>query len=251
MQIVIIGSGNVATVLSRLIHNAGHTIVQVYSRDINHANILAQEVGATAISDLSNINADADLYVVAVSDEGLYQIAANLKLPGKLVVHTAGSIPKGVLSSVTNKYGVLYPLQSLRKEMHITPPIPLLTDAVAEHELEIINEFAKTLSPVVSTTGDEERTKLHVGAVIVSNFTNHLYALAEEFCSKENIDFKMLLPLIQETANRMDIASPAKLQTGPALRNDFVTLDKHMKILATHPKLRYLYIKLTDSIMSV
>jgi hypothetical protein len=91
---------------------------------------------------------------------------------------------------------------------------------------------------------------LHVAGVVVNNFTNHLYAVAEDFCGKENIDFKLLFPLIQETAQRLNHFSAKDVQTGPALRNDVFTLDKHLRILSAHPKLKYLYLKLTNSIMN-
>jgi hypothetical protein len=110
--------------------------------------------------------------------------------------------------------------------------------------------FAKELSPKVEIAGDEERLKLHVAAVIVSNFTNHLYAIAEAYCIEEKIDFDMLKPLIGETALRIRTISPAAVQTGPAVRKDIHTLDKHLRLLVNHPKLRTTYLRLTDSIMN-
>ena len=74
--------------------------------------------------------------------------------------------------------------------------------------------------------------------------------LAEDFCKKEGVDFTLLYPLIQETANRITQFSPLDVQTGPAIRNDLYTIDKHLKLLSTHPKLKYIYLKLTDSIMN-
>ena len=85
---------------------------------------------------------------------------------------------------------------------------------------------------------------------LVSNFTNHLYAVTDEFCQKENLDFNLLFPLIKETAERIKDFSPKDVQTGPAIRNDVFTLDKHLRLLSAHPKLKYLYLKLTDSIMN-
>jgi predicted short-subunit dehydrogenase-like oxidoreductase (DUF2520 family) len=102
----------------------------------------------------------------------------------------------------------------------------------------------------VQRTPDEDRLKLHVAAVIVSNFTNHLYAIAEEYCHKESVDFNMLKPLILETAQRIEHISPAAVQTGPAVRKDIHTLDKHLRLLTNHQKLRTTYLRLTDSIMN-
>jgi len=134
--------------------------------------------------------------------------------------------------------------------MDVIPEIPLMVDGNTEEATILIEDFARTISPLVKRTTDDERLKLHVAGVVVNNFTNHLYAMAEEFCQKENIDFKLLFPLIQETTRRITVYAAKDVQTGPAVRNDVFTLDKHLRILSAHPKLKYLYLKLTDSIMN-
>jgi hypothetical protein len=134
--------------------------------------------------------------------------------------------------------------------MEKIPSIPFLVDGNTVDVTKFIEEFALSISDSVRRVGDDERLKLHAAAVVVSNFTNHLYAIAEEFCEKENIEFGMLKPLILETAYRVQSLSPSKVQTGPAVRKDIITLDKHLRILAAHPKLRTMYLRLTDSIMN-
>jgi predicted short-subunit dehydrogenase-like oxidoreductase (DUF2520 family) len=195
------------------------------------------------------MNSNATLYLVAVADTALADLNNSFNLGNKLILHTAGSVSKDVLQNVSVNYGVLYPLQSLRKEMQYATDIPLLIDGNTEETITLIEDFAKTISINVSKANDEQRLKLHVAAVVVSNFTNHLYALAENFCKKENVDFTLLAPLIKETAERIQHASPADVQTGPAVRNDIFTIEKHLRILSDHPSLKYMYIKLTDSIM--
>jgi len=154
------------------------------------------------------------------------------------------------LKEISTNYGVLYPFQSLRKELKVFPEIPLFVDGNTNDALTLIEDFAKTISSFVQRTNDEERLKYHVAGVVVNNFTNHLYAMAEKFCDTENLDFKLLFPLIKETTERITKFSPKDVQTGPAVRNDVFTLDKHLRILSAHPKLKYLYLKLTDSIMN-
>ena len=251
MRVVIVGSGNVATVLGRLIKHAGHEIMQVISRDAEHAKTLATELQCAWSNYEGPLNPNTDLYLIAVKDSALYELNKVFHAGNILVVHTAGSIPKDTLKEVSNNYGVLYPLQSLRKEMETVAGIPLLIDGNSSETITLIEDFASTISTSVCFAGDEERLKLHVAAVIVSNFTNHLYALAEEFCENEKVDFKMLVPLIIETAERIEHNSPATVQTGPALRNDVFTLDKHLRLLNAYPKLKYMYLKLTESIMKV
>lgn len=244
------GSGNVATVLGRLIKNAGHQVLQVLSRDASHAKILADELGCPYADFNGNIEKEADLYIISVRDKALYELNTMFHAGNKMVVHTAGSISKDILKEISHNYGVLYPLQSLRKEMDATSAIPLLVDANSIEGITLLEDFARTISDKVSIASDDDRLKLHVAAVIVSNFTNHLYALAEDFCKNENVDFKMLVPLIEETALRMAKHTPESVQTGPALRNDIITLDKHLRILDAHKKLKYIYLKLTESIMN-
>lgn len=250
MKIALIGSGNVATVLGRLIVKNGHQVCQVISREADHAKVLADELGAGYANFDGAPDKSADLFIIAISDAALGNFFIKGNLTDKIVVHTAGSVSKDILKNFAARYGVLYPLQTLRKEMEHIPAIPLLIDGSDEGVTVFIEEFAKTISGSVQRMNDEERLKLHAAAVVVSNFTNHLYAIAEDFCEKENVDFGMLKPLILETAQRISYASPSKVQTGPAIRKDIHTLDKHLRLFTAHPKLRMMYLRLTDSIMN-
>lgn len=249
MQVVIIGSGNVAAVLGRILVNNKHQILQVISQHAAHAKVLADELNCSFGDMNAVINNEADIYLVAISDGALYGLQNKLQLGKKLVVHTAGSVPLDVLKDISDNYGVLYPLQSLRRELQDINEIPFLIDGNSPETTTIIEDFARSISSNVVKVSDEERLKLHVAAVVVSNFTNHLFALAEDFCRKENVDFKLLTPLISETAARTITNSPSAMQTGPAVRNDVFTLDKHLRLLTNHPRLRYIYLKLTDSIL--
>jgi predicted short-subunit dehydrogenase-like oxidoreductase (DUF2520 family) len=250
MKVVMVGAGNVATILSRLITQNNHTISQVISRNIYHARELADKFGATYTDFAGEFDLSADLFIIATTDASLTDNFANFHTGDKLVVHTAGSVSKEVLQKMSSNYGVLYPLQSLRKELEEIPPIPFLVDGNNDGTRVWLKEFALTLSGNVSEATDEERLKLHTAAVIVSNFTNHLYAIAEDFCGKEHVNFDLLKPLIMETAHRIEHASPTEVQTGPAVRKDIHTLDKHLRTLSPHPKLRTTYMRLTDSIMN-
>ncbi len=250
MKVVIIGSGNVATVLSRLLIEKGHNILQVMSRNIDNARQLAEELNVN-YSDLNGQpDSAADIIIIAVSDFVVIEGLPQLNFNNKLVVHTAGSVSKEVLSNFSSHYGVLYPLQSLVKDKKVPSDIPFLIDGNDEGVIKYLDDFARSLSHIVQQVNDEDRLKLHTAAVIVSNFTNHLYSIAEEFCHKEQIDFDMLKPLIMETAQRIQHTSPSLVQTGPAVRKDIQTLDKHLRILVNHPKLRTTYLRLTDSIMN-
>ncbi|MEO7924536.1 MAG: Rossmann-like and DUF2520 domain-containing protein [Chitinophagaceae bacterium] len=249
MDIVIIGSGNVASVLGRKFIASGHRILQVYSRNAAAASALAYKLASESTNYKSTINKSADFYLVAVSDDAIKEVAADLFLPGKVVAHTAASVPQDVLKKVTAHYGVFYPLQSLRKDMDILPDIPVSIDGVDEKTKKILEQLAHSISAEkVVEAGDDERLKLHVAAVVVSNFVNHLYSLAEGYCRKEGLDFKQLLPLIEETASRLKDTSPKQVQTGPATRHDAETIQKHLELLKNHPQLKNIYVLLTESI---
>jgi predicted short-subunit dehydrogenase-like oxidoreductase (DUF2520 family) len=251
MRVVIIGAGNVASVLGRKIKKAGHQILQVVSRSNENAIVLADELGCSATNSFSEIDKTGDLFLVALSDVALNELKEKMNVGDKVVVHTAGSVGKDVLKDVSINYGIVYPLQSLRKEnKDESIVIPLLIDAANEYSAKVITEFAGSISNVVSYAQDEQRLKLHVGAVMTSNFANHLYCLAQDFCKKEKVDFALLQPLIEETATRLKTHSPCDMQTGPAERKDVLTLDKHLRLLTAHPKLRTLYLRMTDSIMN-
>ncbi|HXR83442.1 MAG TPA: DUF2520 domain-containing protein [Hanamia sp.] len=248
MKVVMLGSGNTATILCELIAKAGHDIVQIASRNEENAKTLASSYLATAASLKSPQFADADIYIVALHDAALDHFDMS-GLKNKLVVHTAGAVSINALKDTSSTYGVLYPLQTLSKYSDHIPEIPFLIDGNNQETLHRILGFAKTLSVNVSEANDTERLNYHVAAVFVSNFTNHMYALAEIYCGKERLDFKNLFPLIDETTLRAKQISPFLSQTGPAIRNDIYTLNRHLQALSSNPDLKYIYLKMTESII--
>jgi predicted short-subunit dehydrogenase-like oxidoreductase (DUF2520 family) len=249
MDIVILGSGNVAAVLGRKFKAAGHRILQVISRNASAASELAYEWDTESSNYPSIAKPNADIYIIAVSDDAIDDVIANIKLPKKVVVHTAASVSKDILKTVTDHYGVFYPLQSLHKEDSDLPETPIFFDGSDEMTRKKLQTLANSISPQhVTQANDDARSKLHVAAVFVNNFTNHLYALAENYCNKEGIDFHEMLPLIEETASRIKDISPSRSQTGPAVRNDEETIRKHLALLGSHPEQKRVYEFLTSSI---
>lgn len=248
MEIVIIGTGNTASILGHKLKLAGHTIAQIYGRNTEAASELAYELDTESTNYWSVVNRHADLYIIAVSDIAIEEIIRELNFPDKTIVHTAASVSKNVLSNAANHYGVLYPLQSLIKDSGRLPEVPIIIDASDEATFKELDALAHTISNHVTTGNDEERLKLHLAAVFCNNFVNHLYALMEDFCHKEGISFNMLKPLIKETAQRIESVSPAAAQTGPAIRQDSNTLQKHLAMLESHPHLKAIYQLFTDSI---
>jgi predicted short-subunit dehydrogenase-like oxidoreductase (DUF2520 family) len=250
MEIVIIGTGNTATVLGRKLKKAGHTILQVYGRDSMAASRLAYELGTESTNYWNVVNKNAHLYILAVSDIAIDEIVKELHLEGKIIVHTAASVSKEVLKDKAEHYGVFYPLQSLKKEIDHLPAIPIIIDASDSSTLNELEALAHSISDRVVEAGDDTRTRLHLAAVFVNNFVNHIYVLAEKYCENEGIDFNLLLPLIEETALRLNEVSPSKAQTGPAIRNDRTTIEKHLQMLAKYPQMKKLYELFSESIFN-
>lgn len=246
MKVTLIGSGNVATVLGKLMKKKQHTIVQVYSRNLPAAQQLAQTLECSAAEQLTD---EADLYLLAVSDDSLSIVSKQLEFPPyKMVVHTSGAVSLQTLQGCSQHIGILYPLQSLRKEMESIPEIPFYIDGNTDQMRSTLYQFALTLSPNVSYAPDSLRLKLHLAAVMSSNFMNHLLALTEQYCNEEYVNFKSLYPLLSETVSRLQVYSPASLQTGPAMRKDKKTIQKHLSLLNHYPHLEQLYKCFTKSI---
>lgn len=241
MKVVIIGSGNVATVMGGQIASAGHTILQVVARREEPAARLAAAWGCGYTTQWEEINREADIYIVSISDRALEGLGTVLQLPGRLVLHTAGAVAGSVLLTVSANSGVLYPLQSLRSEIRPFPEFPLLIMANQPEDLPAIETFARTIARQVQQADDNTRLKLHVAATLVSNFSNYLYTQASVFCREEKLDFSLLQPLIRETANRVAQFPPQDVQTGPAIRGDGETIRRHLEILNNYKEISELY----------
>ena len=249
MNIVIIGTGNAATVLGKKFRKAGHRIVQVFGRDASAASKLAYQFDTESTNYWSVIRSDADFYLIAVADDAINDVTTHVRVPGKIVAHTAASVTKDVLKNMSHHYGVFYPLQSLRKDSDELPNTPIFIDASDDATKKKLEQLAQSISKEpVAVANDDERLKMHVAAVIVSNFSNHLYKLAEDYCQREGIDFKQFIPLIEETATRLKTISPSQTQTGPAIRHDEPTIQQHLALLQKHPHLKKIYEIMTESI---
>lgn len=251
-NITIIGAGNVATHLGKSLHKKGLTIDAVFSRKLSRANKLSNLLKSKPVNKYKSLPSRSDLYLIAVSDDAISTVANRLsKLidTSSIVAHTSGSVKSTILEH--NKNGVFYPLQSftISRSLDITQ-IPF---CIYSHDYKVeklLMALARKLSKNVNKIDDEERAVLHLTAVISSNFSNHMYHLAESICKENKVDFDILKPLISETANKIQSGSAYNMQTGPARRNDAETLAKHLKQLAKHKKAKAIYKLVSDNIKS-
>jgi predicted short-subunit dehydrogenase-like oxidoreductase (DUF2520 family) len=247
MKVTIVGTGNVATVLGKKMKQAGIKIVEVAGRSEEHTREIAALLSASSCTDLLKINQLSDVYVLAVSDDSIEEVASLVDVGSKIIVHTAGSVSIDVLKKHAH-FGVIYPLQSLSAAKTTLPTIPVLIDGESKATIDLLNEFCSIWADSVSVATDDQRLKMHVAAIFATNFTNHLYAIAEQLCNSEHLDFKMLVPLIEETASRLRKYSPLIVQTGPAARGDIATIEKHLQLLSADPATQQVYRLLSESI---
>lgn len=253
MTITIIGAGGVATNIGRLLRSKSNVhIAQLLGRSENSTKALADSLQCTYILHPDQLNQVSDLYIIAVQDREIPTLIAQLSIPTEaVIVHTAGGVSIDVFKGLFTNYGVLYPLQSLRKETSILPKIPFYLDGNTLATKSFLTKFSKQTDLDYKWANDQQRMQLHIAAVFCSNFPNYLYALAAAFCKAHQLEFSSLLPVIEETSNRLarEGLSPATLQTGPAIRKDMVTTDMHEAVLKTDKEAEAVYQYLTGQIM--
>lgn len=250
LNIVLIGSSNVATQLGNALQQTGYNIIQVYSKTKKNAEKLAHQLHCSFTNNIKQLVTDADIYLIAVNDDQIKTVAAQLKLKDKLVLHTAGSIDLSVLTKTSENCGILYPLQTLQKnKSYDFNTIPVLIEASNARSLKLIREMANSISEKVVLINSDQRKKIHLTAVMVSNFSNHLYDLSQEFLKKEKISFDLLLPLIEKTVENLQLQDAHKNQTGPARRGDKKVIAAHLQLLNNEPQLRKIYRLMSDSIL--
>lgn len=250
MRITLIGSGNVATHMAAAFKNAGHRIVQVYSPNMLNAALLAYHVGATAINAISDIDPNTDIFIIAVKDDAIARVSEALAKYQKLIVHTSGSTNLDVLLTFTDKAGVLYPLQTFSKTREVDfATVPLCIEAANERIYADLEQLAATVSNNIYCVNSAGRKILHLAAVFACNFPNYLYEVSRQLLTDHEMDFNLLRPLILETAQKVQLQSPAGVQTGPAVRNDQITMNKHLEMLADQPQLQQIYTLLSQGII--
>ncbi|UKT64633.1 Rossmann-like and DUF2520 domain-containing protein [Pedobacter mucosus] len=249
MKIVILGSGNVATHLAKSLYEKGDEIVQVFSPNLENAKLLADKIGSRFTNHLNQVNHDADLYIIAVKDDAIEAVAKGLTNVNGLVVHTSGTTDLKILSTLIKHSGVFYPLQTFSKDKDIVfDEIPICIEAASEIQVNILTKLAKKISNQVYHLDGEKRKVLHLAAVFAGNFSNHLYTLANQILKENNLDFNIIRPLIAETADKVKKNLPENVQTGPALRDDESTINKHLSMLTDLPELQKIYQTLSNSI---
>ncbi len=253
-NISFIGSGNLAWHLAPALDNAGFIVKEVYSRNARHAEALTGRLYQAEVkASLDFSTSPSSIFIVAVNDESISEIAREIILPDEAVfVHTSGSVPLTDLQfAATPNVGVFYPLQTFTKNKKIDfKQTPIFIESI-NYETEIVlMALAKAISNQVRKIGSEERKALHVAAVFASNFTNHMLTISKDIMQQNSLEYDWLKPLISETMNKSFQLGSGAAQTGPAKRGDLETLEKHLEFLKDDPSLVEVYKVMSQHIIN-
>lgn len=235
LRVTLIGSGNVATRMASALKNVAE-IVEVYSRSLPNAEMLALQIGGScrAIDSYEALSTDSDLYIISLADDAIADaIKSTSRITDGLWVHTSGSTPMSVFCGHKHRYGVLYPLQTLSKDKPIDfASVPLLVEGCDEKAEAEIAEIASMMTENVKHVDSEGRVRLHIAAVFACNFTNYMWSVADDLLHQSGLDITYLKPLLDETLSKTMKISPAMAQTGPARRGDQAIMQRHESMLS-------------------
>lgn len=230
-SISIIGAGNISWHLAKNLFVKGYKINQIYSRKIQNAEAISNLVKAEAIDSISELKNNSDLLIICVTDSAINEVVSKINFQPKLIVHTAGSLDINILQKFNN-YGVFYPLQTFSKNSELDiSNTPFCIEANTKENEEILKTVAHCLTNAIYELNSEQRQQCHLAAVFANNFSNHMFHIAEKLLSEKNISFDILKPLILETANKVQNTTPLLAQTGPASRNNTITINNHLELL--------------------
>jgi predicted short-subunit dehydrogenase-like oxidoreductase (DUF2520 family) len=249
-RVTIIGAGNVGHNFGLAFRQAGYLIAEIYSRTQNSAMLLSQTLNCNFTTNLKQLSDKTDLFVIAVNDDVIEDVIAQIPHTDKPIVHTSGSTPIEVFEGKGfEKYGIFYPVQSFSKhETESLTPIPICVEANSSKTEDLFLSLASSVSSKVYSLDSSKRKALHVAAVFANNFTNHMFHIAHELLAKNKISFEIIRPLIEKTALKIKHENPVDAQTGPAIRNDRKVIDEHLKYLENNKDYQEVYEIITRNI---
>lgn len=251
-SVSIIGAGNVGHNFGLAFRQAGYLIHEIYSRSHNSAMLLSQTLNCDFTTDLSALSKETDLIILAVNDDALQEVIAQIEIKDKPIVHTSGSTSIDVFAHAGFKqYGIFYPVQSFSKnETESLAPIPICVEANDGEMENLLLSLARSLSNKVYSMDSKKRKALHVAAVFANNFTNHMFHIADDLLREHKISFEIIRPLLEKTAGKIKTERPINAQTGPAVRDDRKVLESHIDYLDQHPDYQEIYEIVTKSILA-
>lgn len=249
-RITIIGTGKVADHLAMAFKQAGIQIVQVLGRRLEGAVVLADKVQARETDRFDALNPQTDLFLLAVSDQAIPEVARQLPDSKTLVAHTSGFVGMEALLPFRENVGVLYPLQTFTKGRPLDySSIPFFVEGNAPENEAALKNLAAAVSSQVASANSQLRQKMHLAAVFACNFPNFLFGIADELLQADGLTMDVLKPLMRETVEKALALGPINAQTGPAVRNDKSTLEAHLGLLDGKANYQKVYEFLTTKII--
>jgi predicted short-subunit dehydrogenase-like oxidoreductase (DUF2520 family) len=244
------GAGRVAFALCREMYHAGSRIDVIVSETETNGKSLADSCNATWSANLKFPDS-TDIIIVAVPDHRLKSVLNKINCRKEtLVVHTAGSLGLDIFPSRIDRKGIFYPLQTFTRGRRIVfKDLPFFLESSDKKSSAILSDLAGSIGGKVHFVDTEHRRMLHLAAIFVSNFSNHLLTMGKEVASKAGFTIDVLEPLIKETISKAMNIGPENSQTGPAVRNDQNTIEKHLELLSFSPELQRIYSEMTRSII--
>lgn len=250
MKIVLLGSGKAATGLGLALLGNGNTILQVYSRNLKHAKLLAKDLGCGFTHKTDEIIQDADLYLLAIKDDAVPDFLKTLKIKKGILAHVSGILGSDVFPARFKETGVFYPMKSFSdKTKTDLKDALILVEGSSKKVVDQLLILGKSLSPQVLHARNGMRMSVHLAAVFSNNFPNYLNSIAEQILKKEGLSLSVFLPMLKSWVNNLEHNSPRKLQTGPAKRGDLKTLKAHEMMLSNNPEIKKIYRLLSQSIL--
>ena len=250
-NITIIGSGNVGTEFGKKLYQAGYNIDGVFGYRIESGKNLAKETSSKFFSNKTEIPSESDLYLIALKDDLYIETLKDINLEGKLIIHTSGSLESKALNSFSNRWGCIYPLQSISKNRKVNwNSFKTYIEASNTKDENALIELCETLELNFSKADSNQRKKIHLAAVASNNFTYHLLSNIREFCEENKLEYQDFKNLISQSVDNSLLEKVYQLQTGPAKRKDVKLIENQIKMVKENKNLKDIYELFTQQILN-
>ena len=251
-KVAIIGTGNLATHLARNVEKAGFRVSEVYGRNKSKAHAIANQLyDSNAVNDLDLSNSSATLFFLCISDSAIEEVANKIIIPENgILIHCSGATSIQAIAKNDAEYGVFYPIQTFSQKRKIAfEGLNICIEASNVATEDILEDLAKKMGAIPCFMSSDQRIVLHLSAVFACNFSNHFFRIAQELLQKEGLPFGLLQQLTQETINKSFELGPHQTQTGPAVREDYITMAEHEALLSQQPEWKELYLHISEDII--
>ena len=252
MIISFIGNGNVAQILIDEFLKKKHFIKEIYAPNYEKLQEFTSLRAIKPLENIKDLDLEIDLLIIAVKDNAIEKLIDQIPKGSFCIAHTSGTISMDIFkNNGFDKYGVFYPLFSFIKEKpNDLKKIPILIESSDKKALNQLSILAQCISDNRIEVNSEDRKKYHLAGVMINNFTNHFWAMTQDYLRNENLDFEYLKPILKQTSENAILSENLfELQTGPAKRDDQAIIETHLEMLKSNLPFQELYQKMTELIL--